>query len=240
MGKFEQTGWGQPEYSREYRDNSENYIQERRTMLRILSSYYRCFIGTGGEKRVLDLGCGDGIIAEMLCAQDGRARIVVADGSEEMLKAARERLAGLPIFEFRRITFEELIAGGFVPGEFDFIVSGLAIHHLHEADKEKLFSRVFEMLGTGGHFLNMDVATSPHDPYVDWYYGLWKDWIRDRESGKGTKESFAHVPDRARKNPENCFDPLQSQLGALSRAGFAAVECHYRHGLFAIYGGRKP
>lgn len=240
MTGFEKSNWEQSEYSQEYLNDADNYLQERTTLLRILASFYRNFASVGGAKRILDLGCGDGVIAETLYSQDKGMEIVVTDGSRDMLEAAKVRLTGLPVSEFCHMTFEEMIAGKFTRTPFDFIASAFAIHHLELAHKTRLFKRIIELLKPGAYFLNLDVVLSEHTTYTDWYYRLWEEWITNRQQCLGLKESLAHVPEQARTKPENHYDTLQSQLNALSAVGFKEVECHYRYGLFSIYGGRKP
>jgi tRNA (cmo5U34)-methyltransferase len=240
MSEFERSNWAQPEHSREYRDNSDNYIQERTTLLRMLASFYRHFVKGKGLKRVLDLGCGDGVLAKTLYEQDRGIEITVTDGSGDMIKAARLNLSGLPVSEFCQITFDAIINGQFARPPFDLAVSAFAIHHLDLARKALLFQRIIELLKPGGYFVNIDVAETDHPPYTDWYYVLWKEWIIDRQQCLKSTESFADIPEKARAMPENHYDSLQSQLTALGSVGFSEVECHYRYGLFSLYEGRKP
>lgn len=35
------------------------------------------------------------------------------------------------------------------------------------------------------------------------------------------------------------LDPLQGQLTALTEIGFNSVDCFYKYGIFAVYGGEK-
>jgi tRNA (cmo5U34)-methyltransferase len=237
MSGFEESNWKNPEYSRDYRANAENFIPERKSMLGIAASFYRQFIMDGSPKRILDLGCGDGILAEILIHEDRTVEIVAADGSAEMLAAARARLADAPAVEYCRITFEDIQSGQFHPPPFDFIVSAFAIHHLEMARKVRLFRAVAGLLNPGRFFLNIDVTAS--GPYADWYYQLWREWILEREESTRPDVSLADVPAQARFKPENHYDPLQCQLDALKDAGFLDVACHYQFGLFAVYGGRK-
>jgi len=240
MSTFERSNWGQSEYSKDYRDNSDNYLQERTTLLRILASFYRNFVKGNERKRILDLGCGDGVLAETLYAQDKAIEITGTDGSRDMIEAAKIRLQGLPINELCQISFDEIIQGQFRRSPFDFIVSSFAIHHLDLPHKIMLFQRIIEMLKPGAYFLNIDVAETNYMPYTNWYYVLWKEWIITRQRCLGYQESFAQVPEQARAKPENHYDSLPSQLTALGSAGFSEIECHYKYGLFCLYGGRKP
>jgi tRNA (cmo5U34)-methyltransferase len=157
-----------------------------------------------------------------------------------MLEAAKIKLTGLPVSEFCQITFDAIINGQFARRPFDLVVSAFAIHHLDLVRKALLFQRVIELLKPGGYFVNIDVAEPDHPSYTDWYYVLWEEWIIHRQQGLSSTESFAHIPEKARAMPENHYDSLHSQLTALESVGFSEVECHYRYGLFSLYGGRKP
>jgi len=229
--------WSRPEYAQEYRDHSDFFIPERGTLARVLGSSARAFLGSLPRPRVLDLGCGDGAVSETLHRALPAAEIVAADGSADMIAAARTRLADLPV-EFRVISFEEIIAGGLPGPRFDGIFSALAIHHLPMEGKAALFRALRPLLKPGGCFLNVDVVTSEVPEYTEWHFTLWREWIVENQRAKHLDESFENIPERARGKEENHFDPLPAQLAALREAGFSDVECHYRYGLFAAYGGR--
>jgi tRNA (cmo5U34)-methyltransferase len=243
---FEASGWSQPEYAQQYRDEAEHYLPERATMLKVVSSLYRHLVRgaatarNSGRIRVLDLGCGDGILAEALYAEDPEIEVTLTDGSRDMLDAARRRLRGRPVSEYCPITFEEIIHGRFQREPFDLIASAFAIHHLELAEKAVLFQQLYALLVPGAYLINMDVALSDDPAYTEWYYQLWREWIADREKALGLEESYVHVPAEARAKPENHYDSLQSQLQALRAAGYCGVACHYRYGPFAVYGGRRP
>jgi tRNA (cmo5U34)-methyltransferase len=231
--------WNQPEYAQEYRDHSDFYIQDRATLARVMGSYARAFLGSIQRARLLDLGCGDGAVSRTLHRALPQAEILAADGSTDMIAAAQKQLAGLPV-EFRVISFEEIAAGELPGPRFDGIFSSLAIHHLPMQGKADLFRALRSLLKPGGRFLNLDVVTSGTPEYTDWYFALWRDWIVENQKRLQLKESFENIPERARGKDENHFDPLAAQLAALEQAGFSDVECHYRYGLFAVYGGRAP
>ncbi len=240
MTKFEHTKWANPADAEEYRDNAEHYLPERRVLLSVLTSFYRRFVAPLSSKRVLDLGCGDGIIAATLGSEDPNITMCMVDGSADMIEAAKKRLAASPVEEMRCATFQQLIAGKVALGRFDFVVSGFAIHHLDLAEKRNLFHWVFDSLNGDSYFVNMDVVRPISRVQEDWYYALWREWIGRHQHETGLAESFAHVPAEARRLPENFYDTLDDQLEALRQVGFTEVECHYRYGLFGLYSGRKP
>lgn len=239
MDEFKESTWGNAEKDRHYREDADFYLPERQRMLKILVSFYRHFIGKKKTCRILDLGCGNGILARTLYTAHPGVELVLVDGSEHMLEAAHLNLAGLPVADYQCLTFREIIDGKLQTAPFDFIVSSFAIHHLYLGGKRELFAELYRMLLPGGCFLNMDVVLPAGDFYTEWHYSLWKEWIDEFRQKNKLVRDFTGVPEQARTNPENHYDRLFSQLEALTAAGFTRVECHYRFGLFALYGGMR-
>ncbi len=54
-----------------------------------------------------------------------------------------------------------------------------------------------------------------------------------------SSESFQHIPDQYKNNPDNNPDTLENQLKSLKSAGFNNVDCYYKYGIFSVYGGQK-
>jgi len=156
-----------------------------------------------------------------------------------LFAAARRRLAGKPNVTFLRRGFEELLLDSSALAEFDLVVSGFAIHHLHREERRALFNVVHGHLKAGGHFLNMDVALAELPAHTEWHYQLWREWILRHGERAGLGDKFVGVPDKARANPDNKYSPLGEQLADLRDAGFEEVECHHRSGCFAIYSARR-
>jgi tRNA (cmo5U34)-methyltransferase len=119
-----------------------------------------------------------------------------------------------------------------------FILSSLAIHHLVMAEKVALFEYVHHHLDPGGFFLNIDVVLSPTNDLEEWYLVLWKEWI-DSHVANLQKASLLPVPQKYKDNVDNTPDLLLPQLKALERIGFRNVDCYYKYGIFAMFGGSK-
>jgi ubiquinone/menaquinone biosynthesis C-methylase UbiE len=79
LTEFKRTNWAKPEFSKGYRDNADIFIVERRGMLSILQSFYAHFVKNGTPRRVLDLGCGDGIAASVIAEIDETVSITLVD-----------------------------------------------------------------------------------------------------------------------------------------------------------------
>ena len=114
---------------------------------------------------VLELGTGTGETALRVRARHPGAAWVGIDASEPMLARARERLPGA---DLRLARLEDELP----PGPFDLVVSALAVHHLDDAGKRDLFSRVAGVLREGGLFVLGDVVVPPAGQegpiYIDW------------------------------------------------------------------------
>ena len=90
-----------------------------------------------GARRVLELGTGTGETASRVLARHPDAAYVGVDSSADMLVRARERLAGVDVTLHDGALEDPLPAG-----EFDVVVSVLAVHHLDGPGKAALFARV--------------------------------------------------------------------------------------------------
>jgi 2-polyprenyl-3-methyl-5-hydroxy-6-metoxy-1,4-benzoquinol methylase len=96
-----------------------------------------------GATRVLDVGCGDGI----LCAQLVRAGVpcvVGLDVDSGVLDRARSRHAGLPIEWVHGDVFDVPLSAA---GEFDAVLSVATLHHM---DAAKGLARFAQLVRPGG------------------------------------------------------------------------------------------
>ncbi len=106
--------------------------------------------------------------------------------------------------------------------------------------KTALFKTIYAHLNIDGYFLNIDVILAPSDGLEQWYLLLWKQWIAERKSFLGIQgNQYDDIIRRYKDNTDNKPDTLDAQLKALQTIGFKDVDCFYKYGVFAIYGGRK-
>ncbi|MEW6584888.1 MAG: class I SAM-dependent methyltransferase [Nitrospirota bacterium] len=241
MNEFDGSNWSKAGFAQEYRDNADIYVVERARMRDILKSFYIHFMRNNRRKRVLDLGCGDGVVAHELLKIDGSISATLLDGSQHMLKTAEERLKKFEKVHFINASFQDILRKEVLDRDYDFIVSSLAIHHLTMKEKKALFRKIFHHLYPKGYFVNIDCVLAPTDGLEQWYMSLWREWIDEKKKRVGIEGNYYDdIIRRYKDNKDNKPDTLGGQLSALKSVGFRDVDCFYKYGPFAIFGGRKP
>ena len=240
MTQFDKSQWAEGDFAREYRDHAEVYVIERRRLLTIIRSFHKHFLKTGQKKKILDLGCGDGIITHEILKIDDTVSATLLDGSKDMLSNAKERLKEFKNIQYECASFQDILKNEILKQGFDLVVSSLAIHHLTMDEKKSLFRNIHSYLNSGGYFVNIDVVLSPADTLEQWYMSLWREWIDEKKHVLGVNDnSCDDIIKRYKDNTDNNPDTLYDQLEALQYLGFKDVDCFYKYGIFVMYGGRK-
>ncbi len=138
------------------------------------------------DKNVLDLGCGFGWHCRYAREQQARS-VVGVDISEKMLERARESTDDAAI-EYRRLAIEDI---DFSAGEFDVVLSSLALHYVERLDI--VCRKVHHCLQLGGNF----VFSVEHPIFTalaaqDWYYGQHGErlhWPVDQYQEEGPRQA---------------------------------------------------
>lgn len=147
----EEWGFDPATYAETVRAEIPGYERFQETLAEAAAS------GWGGG-RVLELGTGTGETAARLLARLEGAELVCLDESEAMLEHAARALSPWRVELVTRRLQDPL-----PDGDFELVVSSLAIHHLRDAEKRELFARIRTALAPGGRFLLGDVIV-PEDP----------------------------------------------------------------------------
>ncbi|GBE03821.1 bifunctional 3-demethylubiquinone-9 3-methyltransferase/ 2-octaprenyl-6-hydroxy phenol methylase [bacterium BMS3Abin09] len=240
MTDFNNTRWADQEFAKQYRDNANIYIVERQRMFGIMRSFFRHFVSGKKNIRVLDLGCGDGIVTRNILDVDNSISATLVDASDDMLEKAKERLKGFENADYIKATFQEIIEDGLPVRDYDIVLSSMAIHHLTMDEKSRFFRAINAQLRPDGHFINIDVVLPPTDILDGWYMKIWEEWMTEKRAElKAYDEPSADVIARYKDGEENQPDRLEDQLDALRAAGFRDADCYYKYGIFVVYGGTK-
>lgn len=138
------------------------------------------------DKRVLDLGCGFGWHCRYAREQQARS-VVGVDLSEKMLARARDNTNDTAI-EYRRLAIEDI---DFTAGEFDVVISSLALHYVERFDM--VCRKVHHCLVPGGIFiLSVEHPVFTALAAQDWYYGPQGErlhWPVDDYQNEGLREA---------------------------------------------------
>ena len=240
MTESELKQWGQRDFSRKYLEVADVMIVGRKRSLDMLKSFYRYFLRAKQSNRVLDLGCGDGVLIHELLNIDDSIVGTLIDGSEGMLEKAKERLGEKEKNRFEHYSFQDLISQKPDLGKFEFVVSSLAIHHITSSEKAELFKYIFSSLVDGGFFVMIDCTRSISEPIDNWFLQVWRERVEERQVGLNVETDFEKMYEKYTETEHYArVDTMESQMNALKDVGFRDVDCFYKHGLFAMFGGKK-
>jgi SAM-dependent methyltransferase len=103
--------------------------------------------------RILDIGCGPGVLVEHLPG----AEYTGTDLSASYIAAARRRYGDRGTFHLGRV--EDLDPGAL--GEFDVVVAKSVIHHIDTDEALHLFEVASSVLADGGRLVTLDAAYTP-------------------------------------------------------------------------------
>jgi SAM-dependent methyltransferase len=234
-------GWGDEARVKYYVENVDIAVPKRDEQLTFLLELF--LWPSDAPLHVLDIGAGFGALTCEILTRYPRSQVTCVDGSTEMMKLARERLAPYG----KRVSFRlaDLAYRSWHEqhtGAYDAAVSALAIHHLPDERKRALYAEVFGLLKPGGVFLNDDSILTP-EPWQVRFASLRYNYIQEREHAlrgitRSAEEIAAEREAHSRRH-QNYKAPLRDQLGWLAEAGFVSVDCFWKYLDHAIFGGIK-
>ena len=239
-----QTGWSE-ETSRIFMDYGRYFVPEREHQMRIIVALLSYLDGPGV---ILELCCGEGLLAEALLDSFPTSTVQGLDGSVEMLQRARERLVR---FENRfQCRAFNLVSADWRKPEFPVhaVVSSMAIHHLTGPQKQELFFDVYQMLVDGGAFVIADVVEHQSQVGKRVAAETWDEVVRKRSIElNGNTAAFEFFVQEGWNtfwylDPEDIDkpSPLFDQLKWLENAGFEDVDVHWMLAGHAVFSARKP
>ena len=237
--------WRHPETAKQYLDEIVGAIplQEAQldVMLRLLNR------DRTHLRRFMDLGCGDGVLADVILQSYPEAKAVLVDFSDTMLQAAKARLKD------HAQQLQLLLADYGDPGwmfsgpeggrkTFDAVVSRFSIHHQPDERKRDIYAEIYDRLEPGGIFINIEHVA----PATSWAKDLFLEYMVDHlyayQAQEGLGKDRQQVADdfknRAGKD-SNILAPVEEQCGWLRDVGFVDVDCYFRIFEIAIFAGKR-
>jgi tRNA (cmo5U34)-methyltransferase len=200
--------------------------------------------GVDNAIKILDLGAGDGVLAEALLMHFDEGSLTALDGSESMRRDASARLgrfgsrARVAAFDVTALDWWDRMFG------VDLIVSSLCLHHLNDAKKQYLYKAAAERMSPGGALLIADIVDPQHPAARTLAANRWDALAAQQAEAIGAPDLFRRFVDE-RWNHFRFPDPtdqpsaLLHHLVWLRHAGFAAVDLFWMDAGHAVFGAFK-
>ncbi|MBR8827706.1 MAG: class I SAM-dependent methyltransferase [Gomphosphaeria aponina SAG 52.96 = DSM 107014] len=194
-------------------------------------------------KNILELGCGTGELTLKLFKHCEQAKITAVDYSPRMLDFACSKieLAGADNswqgiqMDFGQWANDEAIED--IGSNFDACVSSLAIHHLTNEMKLKLFARIGKSLKPGGVFWNGDPILPPFPQLAAVYQQVREAWAISVGTDLTKVRSKIGVSTPVGYSSHDQLATIEEHLAMLKEAGFSSVEVVWKYYGLAVFGG---
>lgn len=237
-------GWDEAA-TRAFLDYGRYFVPQRDHQIDLLARLVPPYDGPGF---VLELGCGEGLLAEALLARCQRCHLIGMDGSPEMLRRAEARLSRFP-GRFKGVPFDLAdSAWRHFPAPLHAVLSSLALHHLDDAGKRRLFTDMFRALAPGGALIIADIIKPAR---AEGWAAAADEWdalvLAQSRALDGNDDGFTAFQE-LRWNMFRHFDPddidhpatVSDQMAWMRQAGFSGVDLHWMRAGHAIFSGVKP
>ena len=177
---------------------------------------------------ILDIGAGTGLMSEFVMQRVGKALLHLLDESTEMTAKALIRLE-----QFKPTLFLQSMTEPLPAMLFDAVVSSVAIHHLTDEEKYKLYGRIFHALTPGGVFINAEQVLGETEweekLYDEMHIGGARVLGSDEEEIRAARERMGYDKSAT----------LSDQLTWLREMGFQQAGTFFQWGRFAVFAGWK-
>ncbi|HKV29755.1 MAG TPA: class I SAM-dependent methyltransferase [Candidatus Dormibacteraeota bacterium] len=182
---------------------------------------------------ILDLGCGSGLVTQMVLDKSAHARVFGLDSSLAMLGIARGRLG-------RYGDRVELAQGDLTaldrfdaPANCSAVIAVQSLHHLEEAQYRTAVQWTFEHLAPGAWFFIIDRLAIPSETLYAAFHAL-----RERQGQSPNPPGWSGYLEWLEVNGDRPL-PVQAILRLLEEAGFQAAALDVR-GDRGMLIGRRP
>ena len=221
----------------------EIYVPDRETqhqiILQLLSS-------VPSLQKVIELGCGEGLLSEKVLKQFPDTAVVGMDLSPYMLEKTRGKLN---VYENRFTARSFDLAAKEWRSQLedvDAIISSLAIHHLDDAQKRSLYKDLYNRMTVNAMIIVADIISPLSTIGYKIAADLWDKDVRSKATLRREPKAYKIF----REDGWNYFrnpgvDPIDTpsalpdQLLWLREAGFEEVDVYWMFAGHAIFAGRK-
>ena len=182
-------------------------------------------------KRILDLGCGTGNLTDQIFKKYPEAEIDALDISEEILNESRRRFNHTPNIRYIQADFKSL---HLPPGSYDLVMSSIAIHHIEDTEKIKLYKEVFQALSPGGIFIFADQTRGITDEIYKKNISCWKEEAMKLGSTLENWDMWM-----AHQDAHDFHTPVNWHFQELEKSGFKETDLLWKYLMWAVVWARK-
>ena len=193
-----------------------NYVEQHEIISDLLPS-------NSDNLKVLDLGCGNGVLSEIVFRKIPNAHIVGFDLTAEMLQAYSEKLA---TYKGKFETIQGDFRDGGIGEKYDIVLAGLSLHHLTWEERERFYQVIFNSMNHPGLFIARDIIIDEDTSVVQDQYNSWKEHMRSH----GEDPEMWYKKHIEKDHPMT----LLTHFKWLQGAGFSKTACQWRKYNFAI------
>ncbi|MGV0107722.1 SAM-dependent methyltransferase [Nostoc sp. DSM 114160] len=201
----------------------------------------RCLTST--SRRILELGCGTGELSLKILNRFPDSQVIALDYSPRMLQFAQDKITAAGYQQ--RWTGIQADFGDWadnpenldIGSEFDACVSSLAIHHLQDEMKLKLFERIAGSLTQDGCFWNAD-PTLPESPALaEVYKAAREEWAIEQGISLTKIRAKRATSTTQGYSSQDQLASLDAHFQMLIEAGFKTVAVPWKYYGLAVFGG---
>lgn len=182
-------------------------------------------------QRILDLGCGTGNLTAAILAHFPDAEIHVLDISADILKQCKERFKGNTNIHYHQQDFSAL---DFSNEYFDLVVSSIAIHHIPDEQKLKLYQKIHHILKSGGIFEFADQTRGATEEIYQKHIARWKEAAFSLGSTQENWDMWMQHQDDHDYHTE-----VSWHLEKLKSSGFETVDILWKNIMWAVIYAKK-
>lgn len=197
----------------------------------MLFNMFRYIPESSKPKRIIDLGCGTGNLTQQILDHFPDAEIHALDLSEEILEESRKRFSGVKNISFIKADFRQM---DLEPDSYDLVMSSIAIHHITDPNKIRLYRDVFHALRNNGLFIFADQTRGITDEIYHKNIACWKEEALKLGS---TEENWKMWMEH--QDAHDHHSPVGWHLKELENAGFCQVDLLYKYLMWGVFWSKK-
>jgi tRNA (cmo5U34)-methyltransferase len=181
--------------------------------------------------RILDLGCGTGNLTQKILELFPDVQIDVLDLSEDILHECMDRFDNKTNINYLQADFKSM---NLPSVNYDLVMSSIAIHHVEDPYKVRLYKDVFQSLKKDGLFIFADQTRGITDEI---YFKNIECWKSEAFKLGSTEENWNMW--MAHQDAHDFHSPVGWHLENLKNAGFNEVDLLSKYLMWGVFWAKK-